>query len=338
MILERGFHLSARVEPARLRRHPAAVRHAGQCADGAAQRRLLPALRRRDGGRRPPRERPSARGSYLFLCRTPRTPGNRARRYYARMRTIGVAVDKLGRDEMGQLVGMNVEDLWNSVSSDQGGYGDPIGVLAGFRARAESLGIAFRGATSSPSTCGTDGSPACGAEGGHSRPTASSARPVPSRSAWASWPERPFPCPRPPAARASRPAAALELGVPRGHRSDRRALAQRGGQRHRHPADRHRRPSPRTSRPTAEPARLVAAHLTRRVPALAGLQAIQARAGLYEMTADHNRILGEHPGAARFSSSPCGFSGHGLMMAPATGEIVADLTCSAALPSSTSAR
>jgi len=42
------------------------------------------------------------------------------------------------------------------------------------------------------------------------------------------------------------------------------------------------------------------------------------------MTPDHNPILGEAPGAPGFFLAN-GFSGHGVMHAPATGKILSDL-------------
>jgi sarcosine oxidase subunit beta len=50
----------------------------------------------------------------------------------------------------------------------------------------------------------------------------------------------------------------------------------------------------------------------------------RAWAGLYEMTPDHHPILGEAHGAPGFFLAN-GFSGHGVMHAPATGKILADL-------------
>ncbi len=50
----------------------------------------------------------------------------------------------------------------------------------------------------------------------------------------------------------------------------------------------------------------------------------RAWAGLYEMTPDHHAILGPAPGVPGFFLAN-GFSGHGVMHAPATGKIVADL-------------
>src|ERR1700693_6305648 len=50
----------------------------------------------------------------------------------------------------------------------------------------------------------------------------------------------------------------------------------------------------------------------------------RAWAGLYEMTPDHHPILGETPGIPGFFLAN-GFSGHGVMHAPATGKILSDL-------------
>jgi len=50
----------------------------------------------------------------------------------------------------------------------------------------------------------------------------------------------------------------------------------------------------------------------------------RAWAGLYEMTPDHHPILGEVPGVPGFFCAN-GFSGHGVMHAPATGKILSDL-------------
>jgi sarcosine oxidase subunit beta len=63
-----------------------------------------------------------------------------------------------------------------------------------------------------------------------------------------------------------------------------------------------------------------------RVPCFANLPVNPKRAwaGLYEMTPDHHPILGEAPGLAGFFLAN-GFSGHGVMHAPATGKILSDL-------------
>jgi sarcosine oxidase subunit beta len=53
----------------------------------------------------------------------------------------------------------------------------------------------------------------------------------------------------------------------------------------------------------------------------------RAWAGLYEMTPDHHPILGESPEVPGFFFAN-GFSGHGVMHAPATGRILSDLILS----------
>jgi FAD-dependent oxidoreductase domain-containing protein 1 len=64
--------------------------------------------------------------------------------------------------------------------------------------------------------------------------------------------------------------------------------------------------------------------LVRRVPAFKEVRLVEGWAGLYEMTPDHNPMIGEHPRLRGFFMAN-GFSGHGLMMAPATGKVVSEL-------------
>jgi sarcosine oxidase subunit beta len=67
-------------------------------------------------------------------------------------------------------------------------------------------------------------------------------------------------------------------------------------------------------------------HAADRVPAFENLAVNPKRAwaGLYEMTPDHHAILGSAPNVPGFFLAN-GFSGHGVMHAPATGKILADL-------------
>jgi sarcosine oxidase subunit beta len=46
--------------------------------------------------------------------------------------------------------------------------------------------------------------------------------------------------------------------------------------------------------------------------------------GYYEVTPDHNALVGETPDVGRFLYAT-GFSGHGFLQGPAVGEIVRDL-------------
>ena len=62
----------------------------------------------------------------------------------------------------------------------------------------------------------------------------------------------------------------------------------------------------------------------RRLPALADAAISHAWAGLYEMTPDHNPIIGA-AGDVRGLYTVAGFSGHGFQHSPAAGRIIADL-------------
>jgi len=64
--------------------------------------------------------------------------------------------------------------------------------------------------------------------------------------------------------------------------------------------------------------------IARRVPALAEVGIASGWAGLYEMTPDHNALVGEARGVSRFLYAT-GFSGHGFLMGPAIGEVLRDL-------------
>jgi sarcosine oxidase subunit beta len=65
-------------------------------------------------------------------------------------------------------------------------------------------------------------------------------------------------------------------------------------------------------------------HATHRFPALETAEIMTGWAGLYEITPDHQGIIGESRQAPGLWLC-CGFSGHGFMQAPAVGELCADL-------------
>ena len=64
--------------------------------------------------------------------------------------------------------------------------------------------------------------------------------------------------------------------------------------------------------------------LQARMPGLAPIELIEGWAGLYAMTPDHNPLLGEHPAAPGLVLAN-GYSGHGLMIAPAVGKVLSEL-------------
>ena len=64
--------------------------------------------------------------------------------------------------------------------------------------------------------------------------------------------------------------------------------------------------------------------IERRAPHIGELGIVSGWAGLYEMTPDHNALVGEAPEISRFLYAT-GFSGHGFLMGPAIGEVMRDL-------------
>ena len=66
------------------------------------------------------------------------------------------------------------------------------------------------------------------------------------------------------------------------------------------------------------------AAIERRVPTLAEVGIATGWAGLYEMTPDHNALIGRSQTVENFWYAT-GFSGHGFLMGPAVGEVMRDL-------------
>ena len=64
--------------------------------------------------------------------------------------------------------------------------------------------------------------------------------------------------------------------------------------------------------------------MERRAPALLDLGIAHRWVGMYEVTPDHNAMLGEASGISRFLYAT-GFSGHGFLQGPAVGEVIRDL-------------
>lgn len=62
----------------------------------------------------------------------------------------------------------------------------------------------------------------------------------------------------------------------------------------------------------------------RRVPVLEEVGMASRWAGLYEVTPDHNALIGEAEGVSRFLYAT-GFSGHGFLQGPAVGQVMAEL-------------
>ena len=68
----------------------------------------------------------------------------------------------------------------------------------------------------------------------------------------------------------------------------------------------------------------VAEAIERRLPTLEDIGIRSGWAGLYEMTPDHNALIGRSKHVPGLFYA-CGFSGHGFLMGPAVGEVMCDL-------------
>jgi sarcosine oxidase subunit beta len=69
---------------------------------------------------------------------------------------------------------------------------------------------------------------------------------------------------------------------------------------------------------------MIAEAIANRAPRLLSAGVRSGWAGLYEMTPDHNALIGEAESPSRFLYAT-GFSGHGFLQAPAVGEVLRDL-------------
>ena len=63
--------------------------------------------------------------------------------------------------------------------------------------------------------------------------------------------------------------------------------------------------------------------MERRAPALLDVGIAHRWAGYYEVTPDHNAVIGEATSVSRFLYA-AGFSGHGFLQGPAVGEVMRD--------------
>ena len=268
---------------------------------------------------------------YLFLV-----DADSAERFEQRLetqRTLGVAVERWSVDRIRERVpDLMLDDILFGVFGPRDGYADPKGVLAGFRAGAERAGAEFvTGELTKVER--TDGRVAAvrigatrietgivvnaaGAFAAHVARTAGVELPVHAVRQQLFRCELPAPWPY------RFPMVIDPSGVHWRH-DDARAS---GG------VDRIVVAHTNVDEPEGENFTCDSSRwnrdykpsLARRMPAFKALEPVEGWAGLYEMTPDHNAIIGEHPAVGGFFLAN-GFSGHGLMMAPATGKAVSDL-------------
>jgi len=261
---------------------------------------------------------------YLFLADGAST--GRLTDRLRRMRSAGAVAEALTPEEIRRLVPeLNLSDVALGIFGPKDGYGDPPAILGAFRAKAASLGAEFladelvaveRDGRVRGVACRTTGRIAtetlvCAAGAFSARVGELAGAPIPvtpvrQQLVRASLP-RPwsyeFPVVIDPSGVHWRSAEAntiviakTEAGEPPGERFDADADS-----------------FERDLKPV----------LARRLPEFEGLEQIAVWSGLYEMSPDHNGLVGPHPELPGLHLA-CGFSGHGLMMAPATGRLVAE--------------
>ena len=268
---------------------------------------------------------------YLFLV-----DAANAERFEGRLerqRTSGVAIERWSVDAIhARLPDLALDDIVFGVFGPEDGYADPRRVLAGFRAGAEHAGAEFldgevteithaAGRVTGVRVNGADlATPivvnAAGAYAAHVAQSAGVDLPVvPVR-------QQLFRCPLASTTAYRFPMVIDPSGVHWRHDDPRTAGA----------GDRiivahsnvDEAPGENLDADLSRWEREFLPPLAARVPAFAALQPMEGWAGLYEMTPDHNAIIGEHPAMRGFYLAN-GFSGHGLMMAPATGRAISDL-------------
>ena len=274
---------------------------------------------------------------YLFLADDAKAA--RFERRYARQRSLGARVERLDVAAIRALVpDLALDDIRFGILGPDDGYASPREVLAGFRRAAAAAGATY--VTGEVTTVRTAGDRVRGvtlASGASidARAVVNAAGPFAARLAALAdldlpvtpvrqhlfrctlprrWPHR-FPVVIDPGGVHWRHDDPLDPGDP-----DRIIVAHT---RHDEPpgenfeCDRERWAS--DFRPP----------LVKRLPAFAAAELVEGWAGLYEMTPDHNPLLGEHPELRGFYLAN-GFSGHGLMLAPAIGKALAELLATGA--------
>jgi glycine/D-amino acid oxidase-like deaminating enzyme len=281
-------------------------------------------------GREPTRF--SQRG-YLFLAN--QATADRFRRRFERQQALGARVEWLDRDALaGRLPGVRLDDIEFGVIGPPDGYANPRAVLAGLRAAAAAEGaeilddevvgihqaegrvtgveLASYGRLSTTAVVNAAGAYAArvAALAGLDLPVQPVRQHLFRAELPARWPYR-FPMVIDPGGVHWRHDDLVDPDAP----TDRIVVAKT-----------------RLDEPPGENfacdesrwARDFLPDLVNRVPSFANLTLVEGWAGLYEMTPDHNPVIGEHPALNGFFLAN-GFSGHGLMLSPATGKIVSEL-------------
>ena len=271
------------------------------------------------------------RRGYLFLVDS----GNRERfeTRITKQRTLGVSVSRLSVADLERVVpGLVVDDLEFGVLGPTDGYANPKALLAGFRRGAEAAGAEF--VTGAVTAIHRNGNRITGVEvDGMDRVNAA----VVVNAGG------------PYAARIAKLAGVLIPVQPVRQQLFRAFLRTPAPKQHPmivDPSGVHWRQE--NTEDTNEQGRIIVActkldeppgenfacdmsrweqeffpPVRRRLPQHSAYTHVEGWSGLYEMTPDHNPVLGPVPSCPGFLLAN-GFSGHGLMMAPATGKALSE--------------
>ena len=269
---------------------------------------------------------------YLFLVDDPSADRFEAR--VERQRRLGARVERLTTDQLGALVpGVRLDDIRFGVFGPDDGYAEPREVLAGFRAAAAASGAEYLTGEVVGLTRRAGRIDGVALETGDTMQgdaVVNAAGPFAARLGAMAGVDLPVQPVRQHLFRCALPARWL-YRFP--------VVVDPTGVHWRHddpvtPSDPDRLVVART-RLDEPPGENFACDLSRwetdfrpplvsRVPGLEPLELVEGWAGLYAMTPDHNPLLGEHPAAPGFFLAN-GFSGHGLMIAPAVGKVLSEL-------------
>ncbi len=269
---------------------------------------------------------------YLFLADD--ATAERFERRYARQRALGARVERLDVAAIRALVpDLALDDIRFGLLGPDDGYASPREVLAGFRHAAAAAGATYvTGEVTGLRTVGgrVQGVTLAAGASIDARAVVNAAGPFAARLAALAdldlpvtpvrqhlfrctlprrWPHR-FPVVVDPGGVHWRHDDPLDPGEP-----DRIIVART--RHHEPPGENFECDRDRWATDFRPP-------LVARLPALAAAELVEGWAGLYEMSPDHNPLLGEHPELGGFYLAN-GFSGHGLMLAPATGAALAEL-------------
>jgi len=264
---------------------------------------------------------------YLFVHTDPAS-WKRYQEQAKLQRSLGVPTELLSADEAGRLVpGMRLDDVLGASYCPWDGYCDPYGIATGYLARARSLGVRVRceapisavhrvggrvvgvetpdgtyGCETFVNACGAWAGP-LGAMAGLDIPVRPFRRTIYVTDDFDGLPDgMPFSFDVASGFYVRKEGRALFFGLTNPH-------------------------EPSSERLDVDWGWLdsVLEHGVRRFPMLGEAQLAHRRcwSGLYEVTPDHMPVLGRHPALPNYLDAS-GFSGHGVMHAPATGMLMAE--------------